>query len=1673
MQRISIFLVAFLFPIQLFSLQNKFEYLTPDNGLSQANVECIYQDSRGFIWIGTFNGLNRYDGYEIRIFKHDPDDTLSLSHEHVSYICEDAEGKLWLATYGGGVSIYYPETETFRRIEDVRIGDQTITLRQINYTVIDTEGNIWVIDENQGIFVFNTDLELIKVYRNDPQNPASVPASFYFGLVFDKEGNGWFGVGNNMLCFKEKNSDDFEVFLFEDRVSAADDGIKSMYIDRLGNIWIGTTSQGAYQFNPETRQFINYRKESDLYKIEGNTIMSFAEDWEGNILIGTDGGGINIIDNNTGQINAVKYDPGNPESLNSNAIYAIYFDHSQNMWVGTYSAGVNFQSRYKNKFLKYIPNPLDPNSLSYKNVTAFLEDRDGEIWIGTDGGGLNRFNPTTGKFEHFRMDPSNPDWLQTDVIIHLMEDDEGDIFISSYNHGLTIFNKNLMTFKQYLPDPANPASIAGIHPWFTLQDSYGTIWVGMLAVGLDKFDKASQTFQHYVSVVADSTTLNSPNIKVMYEDKDIRLWIGTEGGGLHLFNREEDNFTRYIYDPSKKNTVSNNDIRAMHEDTKGRFWIGTGNGLCLMNRDSGIFKPYYVEDGLPGNTINGILEDNNGNLWLSTDAGISKFNPDKMTFRNYNKTDGLQGNEFNYTASIIASDGTFYFGGKNGFNSFRPEEILDNPNPPRIILTGIDILNEPYTRLPVRKRGKTTDIAVTQLKSLKFSYKQNILTFKFAALDYGNSVKNQYKYMLVGFDKAWNNTDANKRYASYTNLPGGDYVLRVIASNGDGIWNEEGLAIEITITPPFYKRTWFILLILAGIVWFVVRYIRRREEVLKRDKEILESKIQEGLREVNKQKEEVALKDKVLQEKIESEKEQNWYNIGMAKMSNVMSRNKDNLEKLAQSIITEMVEYLEVQQGAIYLLNDDDENNKFLELMSAYAPDDKRLTGTRVGLDEGQVGTCFKEMSVVKIDNLPDDYAHFSSGLGESSLKHMALIPLRLNEIVIGVVELLSFTPVPQYRIEFVEKSGETLTSILTALKANVRTQLLLEKQKMQAEELTAQEEELRQNLEEMQATQEELARVKEIDRKKEEERKEAEKKYLEQLQKQNEELNFEKSLIDALLANVPNSIYFKDRESKFLKASASMAKLFNLKSIDELIGKSDFDFFDDEHAKPAYKDEQTIIKTEKPILNYIEKEVKKDGTVSYVNSSKMPLYDKSGKVIGTFGISTDISESKQMEAEIKMRNEELLAQEEELRQNLEEMQTTQEELLRMKEIEQKNEEKRREVERKFTEQLKSQNEELKNKQAALEKEEYLFNALLDSANEHIYFKDKKSRFIRLSRSMIKLFKVKSFKDLIGKSDFDFFDKAHARPAFEDEQGIIKSGKPIIDLIEKEVHKDGSISWVSTSKLPLKDKQGNIVGTWGMSKDVTVFKQLEAETLAANEKLEIEKIMFTALMDNIAARITYKDTEARHIRINKTKTEALGLKDQSEVFGKTDPEVFGDTHTIERLKKEIEQIKTGVSSYNIEELFKQKDGSLHWGDTSRVPLKNKKGEIIGGLVITWDITKNKNIQFMLEQANDLLRSFSEVLPVIIFNTDDKGNISEIKGEGLKLLELKDRKTAAQKLFSLFPDIKKTVSDKKGKDLDKFSGKVKINKSEFNFKYLLIRSKTTTRGYSGYILIEKT
>jgi PAS domain S-box-containing protein len=777
---------------------------------------------------------------------------------------------------------------------------------------------------------------------------------------------------------------------------------------------------------------------------------------------------------------------------------------------------------------------------------------------------------------------------------------------------------------------------------------------------------------------------------------------------------------------------------------------------------------------------------------------------------------------------------------------------------------------------------------------------------------------------------------------------------------------------------PFYRKWWFTLLLLIPLGYFAYLYYGKREESMN---ELLnsEKKSSEKLRVSLQEKEEYyQKKEKEFHAKLVEEEELKFQAQGLNKFAEVISGNKDDLAKLGQKLIYELVEYVGANAGVIYIVSDDSDEKR-LDLLSAYAPDKKQMKSS-FSPGEGYIGTCFNEGNILEISDVPETYSKIASGLGKALPKHLIFLPLLQDEEKLGVIEIASFEKLPKYKADFIEKISQNLASSIVIQRATDKMQQMLEQSRVQAEELRAQEEEMRQNLEEMQATQEQLNRQ------------------AEENKKMQQALIEENAFMEALMKNLPDYIYFKDLESKFLKNSLSHAKLFGIKDPEELIGKSDFDFFSEEHAKPAYDAEQKIIKTGKPIIDLVEKEVKKDGSIAWVSTTKLPLKDSEGNIIGTFGISRDISKTMNLEMDTREKNEQLLSQEEELRQNLEEMQTVQEELQRQKEV--------------------------------LEKEQALMETLLKNAVESIYFKDTESRFIRVSESMAAHFNAKSSKELVGKSDFDFFTEEHARPAFEDEKYIMKKKKPIIDKIEKETHADGRVTWVSTSKMPLLDKKGKVIGTFGISKDVTQMVEMEMELKQQNEELQAqeeelrqnleemqtvqeelqrqketlvqEQALMETLLKNARESIYFKDEQSRFIKASDSMAKLFKVKTVDEIYGKTDFDFFTEEHANPAFYDEMNIIKTKKPIIDKIEKETHPDGRVSWVSTSKMPLLDKTGKVIGTFGISKDITHIKTMQEELRIDKALLDALMNNLPDYIYFKDQESRFIRISKSMLKL-----------------------------------------------------------------------
>ncbi len=776
----------------------------------------------------------------------------------------------------------------------------------------------------------------------------------------------------------------------------------------------------------------------------------------------------------------------------------------------------------------------------------------------------------------------------------------------------------------------------------------------------------------------------------------------------------------------------------------------------------------------------------------------------------------------------------------------------------------------------------------------------------------------------------------------------------------------------------FYMKWWFTLLLVLPLGYFAFIYYRKKEEEWQTTLNS-EQTVKENLENTLREKEEYYLKkEDEYKSKLIDEEELKFQAIGLNKFSEIISKNKEDLTKLGQQIIFELVKYIGANAGAIYIVNDNsDETN--LTLLSAYAPDKEQLK-SQFSTGEGYIGTCYDEGKMLEIDNVPETYAKIASGLGKAQPKYLAFFPLLQDEQKLGVIEIAAFEKPETYKTEFIQQLSQTLASSIAIQRATDKMYEMLEQSKVQAEELRAQEEELRQNLEEMHATQEELNRQADDNK------------------KMQEDLLKENAFMEALMNNLPDHIYFKDRDSKFIKNSLSHAKYYGFDDPKELFGKSNFDVLPEDQAKSSFESEQKIIKTGEPMISQVTEEKNKDGSIVWVSTSKLPLKDSEGNIIGTFGISRDISKTMKLEMETREKNEELLAQEEELRQNLEEMQAVQDELERQKD--------------------------------KLTQEQALMQTLLKNAREAIYFKDLESKFIKASDSMAHLFKANSVEEIYGKSDFDFFTEEHARPAFEDEMNIIKTKKPIIDKIEKETHADGRVSWVSTSKMPLLDKNNQAIGTFGISKDVTKVLEMEMEIKQRNEELQAqeeelrqnleemqtvqdelerqkdelakEQALMEAMLKNAKEAIYFKDSESRFIKASDSMARLFKVKSVEEIYGKTDFDFFTEEHARPAFYDEMNIIKTKKPIIDKIEKETHPDGRITWVSTSKMPLLDKEGKAIGTFGISKDVTEIKSIQEELRIDKALLDSIMDQIPDYIYFKDQDSKFIRISKSMLKL-----------------------------------------------------------------------
>ncbi|MDM8529700.1 two-component regulator propeller domain-containing protein [Anaerolineales bacterium HSG25] len=836
----------------------KFDHLTTENGLSNDSVWGMAQDSDGFMWFGTFDGLNRYDGNTVKVYRHDPDDPHSLSDNTLRGMLVDQTGILWIGTWGEGLNQFDQGTERFIRYQHNPDDPHSLSHDAIRTVYEDRAGTLWV-GTMGGLNRFNRETKQFTRYLHEPDNPNSLGNNIVWSIYEDRAGVLWIGTDGGLDRF-DPATEQFVHYQHnpDDSQSLSHNSVRSICEDRSGTVWVGTMG-GLNRFDRDTEQFTRYRHDpADPASLSHNTVFLVYEDQAGILWVGTWGGGLNRFNPETNTFTAYRSNSADPFSLSNDNVFLLHEDQAGMAWIATDGGGVNRLDLGGKPFRHYRSIPGDSNSLSHNAVRALHEDRTGALWIGTNSGGLSKFVPSTssgqahqaGQFTHYQHDPNDPDSLRSNSIWAIYEDQTGLLWLGSYGAGLHAFDQEIERFTQYSHDSTQPHSLSSNNVFALYEDRAGILWIGTWGGGLNRLDRETEQFTRYQHDPTDSGTLSHNQVTNIYEDSAGIFWIGTMGG-LNRFEPETGRFTRYFHDPANLESLGHNSVMSIYEDSGGRLWIGMiGGGLDKFDREQKRFIHYTVKDGLPSNTVFGILEDDDtegGNLWLSTTWGLSRFNPQMETFRNYEKSDGLQSNSFlGPNAYYKSQSGELFFGGSNGFNAFHPDQIKDNPQIPPIMITDFQLANKPV----LIGGDSVLQKAILETDHITLSYLDRVFSFEFAALNYRASEKNRYRYKMEGFEEEWAEVDSTRRFATYTNLDAGEYTFRVIGSNNDGVWNEEGASIKITVTPPWWETVWFRGVMIGLVVSIVVGGFRRRVSVIESQKHQLEIQVTERTREL-------------------------------------------------------------------------------------------------------------------------------------------------------------------------------------------------------------------------------------------------------------------------------------------------------------------------------------------------------------------------------------------------------------------------------------------------------------------------------------------------------------------------------------------------------------------------------------------------------------------------------------------------------------------------------------------------------------------------------------------------------------------------------------------------------------------------------------------------------
>lgn len=855
-----------LFFVSLFSVitlqaqgtEIEFKHLTTEDGLSYNRVTNIIQDKRGFIWFGTYNGLNRFDGYSFKNFLPDAANPFSISSHTISAIYEDSKGIIWVGTVDG-LNRFDWKTERFYKYENIPGDPHSISYNRIYSIYEDRNGTLWV-GTPDGLNKYDREKDNFTVFRkvNDRYNPDSLNSVICIGD--DYKGNLWLGTWNGLSCM-QKDGKVINQYFAEPHNSKNIDywKISAICEDNKRNLWVGTNKRGILKYNHKTKQFKQYSfSGNNTGTISHDYVTSIFKDKSDNLWVGTKNG-FNKYDPKNDKFIRYLNEPDKPFSIINNEINSIFEDKSGLIWVGT-QGGVSHFRLFDNEFHYYKENIKSPEKgLSDNRVYYVTLDKKNNIWVGTFNG-LNKICSSDNSIIKYKSIHGQGNSLSHNFVLSVKEDHLGLIWIGTFDEGLKRFNPATGELKLYNYDITDTLSISGKGITTICEDRDGTLWFGTRR-GMNRFDRRTEKFNRFLSDPSNPNTLRNDQIWVISEDSKGMIWVGTDGGGVSEYNPKSGLFRHFTHDLSSSRSISANRVYTILESSDGMMWFGTSDGLNSYDRRSGKVTIYKRGNGLPGNLICSIQEDNKGYLWISTDKGLAKYDRNTGTFNNYTRRHGLKESEFSLNVSAKAKDGTLYFGCKKGLMYFHPDsiknEILDAP----VVFTDIKVYNQ---TVPIEEKGLVKE-SISGAEYILIPPGIDMITLDFALLDFFDVKKNTFRYKLDGFDANWNDI-GTRNSATYTNLPPGEYKFIVRAAINNGIKNEREASIRIIIRPAFYQTWWFIGILGFSLLMLPLLFIHVRTRSIKKQNKLLEKMVAERTKDLDKTikdlNQEIASKDK-------------------------------------------------------------------------------------------------------------------------------------------------------------------------------------------------------------------------------------------------------------------------------------------------------------------------------------------------------------------------------------------------------------------------------------------------------------------------------------------------------------------------------------------------------------------------------------------------------------------------------------------------------------------------------------------------------------------------------------------------------------------------------------------------------------------------------------------